>query len=655
MRNKGWGLIAAISLLIIVAGILVIFFVSINNGSRSPVTSQGAVASNENPPQTTASQTQAIATATSTILAPTATATPVPVPTIKAGVKINGLDVGNLNREAARSALQNQLIADIEQHPLNLSFGDGSWSPSLADLGISFNLEESLDKAFALNTDSPILDVALVAPKIDPTKAKSYLDRIAATVNQTMVEPEVVLGYESGQLQITNSGKMGYQLNYDRTLEAIKAYLPGQKLDSANTPNLLVMQTIAPTISKDEIYNLKSQVQLVVSQPLTITYADKIWTLDQKTLANLLSLAPLKPTKTAAISANSQPATPLLTTSHFSLTISRDNLTGFVANLAKGLDQKPQEGQLGWATDHPIALTQSRNGLTVDVAKSVETLVQHLTADIQANRQTSLVVTILKPSLDTSNLNALGLKEMVGEGVSHYGGSIEARGHNIETGAKYLTGTFIKPHTTFSFLDTIGDISTARGYAQGYSIVADQTVPDVGGGICQVSTTTFRAAFFAGLPIVERHPHAYRVHWYEEMGEPVGFDAAVYEPGLDMRFANPYDTWLYLQAYTQGGYLHVKLYGTKVAGQTIELKASGPSNFKPPLPDKTVIDPALPKGTRQQLDYAQQGLDATITRVVKINGVETRTDKYFSQFAPWGNIYKVGGIPTPTPAPTKKP
>lgn len=651
MRNKGWGLIAAVSLLIIVAGILVIFFSSTNNGARpSTTTNQGAVASDDTAPKAAASQIPAVATANPTLPAPTTTATPVPVPTIKAGVKINGLDVGNLNREAARIALQNQLTADAEQHPLTLSFGDDNWSPTLADLGLSFNLEESLDQAFALNTAASTLDVALATSTIDAAKAKSYLDKVATTVNQAMVEPEVVLSHESGQLQITNSGKSGYQLDYDRTLEAIKTHLSGQKLDAANpASNLLVMQTIAPTISKDEIFNLKAQVQLVVSQPLTITYADKIWTLDQQTLANLLTLTSNKPTKTAAINMSSQPATPLLTTSHFSVTINRDNLMDFVSNLAKGLDQKSQEGQLGWATDHAIALIPSRNGLTVDVAKSVEIIVQHLTTDNQANRQTNLVVTTLKPALDTSNLDALGLKEMMGEGVSHYGGSIEARGHNIETGAKYLTGTFIKPHATFSFLDTIGDISAARGYAKGYSIVADQTVPDVGGGICQVSTTTFRAAFFAGLPIVERHPHAYRVHWYEEMSEPVGFDAAVYEPGLDMRFANPYNTWLYLQAYTQGGYLHVKLYGTKVAGQTIELKASGPSNFKPPLADKTVIDPSLPKGTRQQLDYAQQGLDATITRVVKINGVEARSDKFFSQFAPWGNIYKVGGIPTPAP------
>lgn len=342
---------------------------------------------------------------------------------------------------------------------------------------------------------------------------------------------------------------------------------------------------------------------------------------------------------------NAQPGQPTT----FSFVVKQDYVKNFVAGLAKGINQDPVDGKIGW-DGKLVAKVQSKEGLQLALDKSVDAIMQRI--NDPNNRTAQLVVDVRKPALDTSNLDAFGIKEIIGEGVSHFGGSIEARGHNIEVGASYLTDTFIKPHSVFSFLDTVGEISQRRGYSKGYAIVAEQTVPDVGGGICQVSTTTFRAAFFAGLPIVERHEHAYRVHWYEEMDQPVGFDAAVYQPGSDMKFENPYDTWLYLQAYTSGGYLHVRLWGTKIPGQTVELKASGPKNFVPAKPDRTEIDPSLPPGVKKQVDYAQKGLDADITRIIKINGQVVKTSVFPSHFEAWSNIFMVGPpLPTPKPAP----
>jgi vancomycin resistance protein YoaR len=252
---------------------------------------------------------------------------------------------------------------------------------------------------------------------------------------------------------------------------------------------------------------------------------------------------------------------------------------------------------------------------------------------------------VRQPQIDSNKLDALGLKEVIGEGVSHFGGSAIERSTNIQVGAKYLNGALIKPHSTFSFLGQIGEISEKRGYMKGYAIVADQTVPDVGGGICQVATTTFRAAFYSGMPVVERHEHAYRVSWYEELGEPVGFDAAVYEPGVDFKFENSSDYWMAISAFVKNGNLYVQVWGTKPAGQTVELVKGQITNQKPAPPDRTEVDKTLAPGTKKQVDYAHPGLDTSITRVIKINGIEQKRDVFNSHFQAWPNIFKVGPAP----------
>ena len=124
-------------------------------------------------------------------------------------------------------------------------------------------------------------------------------------------------------------------------------------------------------------------------------------------------------------------------------------------------------------------------------------------------------------------VNDLGVKELVGSGYSTYSGSIENRVFNVSHGASKINGVLIPPGETFSFNKTVGDITAATGFKQAYVIKSGRTVLDDGGGICQVSTTLFRAALNAGLPIVNRTAHAYRVGYYEQ-GFPPGIDATIY-------------------------------------------------------------------------------------------------------------------------------
>ena len=129
-----------------------------------------------------------------------------------------------------------------------------------------------------------------------------------------------------------------------------------------------------------------------------------------------------------------------------------------------------------------------------------------------------------------------------------------ARLQNIEAASKQFYGLLIPPNTTFSMGDAIGNISLDNGYAEALIIYNGKTITGVGGGVCQVSTTLFRTAFFAGYPIVERNAHAYRVYYYEQTAngtDPLmaGLDATVYFPLVDLKFTNDRPYWLLMETY----------------------------------------------------------------------------------------------------------
>lgn len=231
---------------------------------------------------------------------------------------------------------------------------------------------------------------------------------------------------------------------------------------------------------------------------------------------------------------------------------------------------------------------------------------------------------------------ALGVRELIASGESALHGSPPERVHNIRLAASKLNGVIVPAGATFSFLKELGEISKEAGYQEGLIIESDQTVPGVGGGVCQVSTTMFRAAFWAGLPIVQRHQHRYRVGYYEQHDEPVGFDAAVYAPWQDLKWTNDTGRPIVIQAeYDLVGHLYFKLYGVK-PDRKVELRADRPANVVqagPPLPDSP--DPRLARGVRKQVEFAVAGMDTNILRLLHGSDGSERVDSFASKFVPW--------------------
>ena len=185
------------------------------------------------------------------------------------------------------------------------------------------------------------------------------------------------------------------------------------------------------------------------------------------------------------------------------------------------------------------------------------------------------------------------------------------------------------------------DVSTEEGFEEAFIIYNGRTIEGVGGGVCQVSTTAFQAAFYAGFPILERVPHAYSVGYYE-VGEGIGMDATVYSPIVDMKFQNdtPYHLLIETSVNASQGQITFRFYSTS-DGRTVQKDGPYVENIVPHGPPIYEENPTLTPGTVKQVDYAQDGKDVTVYRIVYRDGEVLYRDTFFSQYIPWQAIYQV--------------
>jgi vancomycin resistance protein YoaR len=267
----------------------------------------------------------------------------------------------------------------------------------------------------------------------------------------------------------------------------------------------------------------------------------------------------------------------------------------------------------------------------------------------------------VKPAVtDDKTGDQLGIHELVQSTTTYFYGSSTARIQNITTAASRFHGLLVAPGETFSMAQALGDISLDNGYAEALIILGNQTIQGVGGGVCQVSTTLFRTAFFAGYPINERHPHAYRVGYYEEKSngasdpKMAGLDATVFVPLVDFKFTNDTPYWLLMETYVKGYSLTWKFYSTS-DGRSVDWTTTGPTNTVPAPAPLYRENPDLAQGQINQVDYAAEGADITVTRTVTKNGNTYLQDQFVTHYAPWQAVYEYGpgtqGIPTSQPTP----
>ena len=399
--------------------------------------------------------------------------------------------------------------------------------------------------------------------------------------------------------------------------------LINQQIAQANFVALeLPLIHLSPLLTEEEIDNTRLRAERFLNKKLTLKEKDDFWELGEKELIDLLS---------------------------FTNGFKEDEIRNWAKELAIIINHLPQNATFTFTEGRVTEFKAAKEGKKLDEEQTVDLIIQSLEELEKGQEQATinLPINTSQPIIKTADVNSLGIKELVGKGTSYFKGSIASRIHNIKLASSRLNGLLIPPGETFSFNQSLGEVSLATGYQEAYIIKEGRTVLGDGGGVCQVSTTLFRAALDAGLPIIERKAHAYRVSYYEQ-NSPVGRDATVFAPTADLKIENDTPAYLLIQTSinTKSSLLVFELYGAS-DGRSISLSKSRIWDQAPPPPDLYQDDPTLPIGQIKQIDWKSWGAKVAFDYKVERGGEVLQNQTFYSHYRPWQAIYLRGTGPIP--------
>jgi vancomycin resistance protein YoaR len=315
----------------------------------------------------------------------------------------------------------------------------------------------------------------------------------------------------------------------------------------------------------------------------------------------------------------------------------------FKAYLAKDIasvvDKSPIEAKFKVDNGRVTEFQNGQDGLTLDLESSFAKIASQMAlSNLPAQAGQIDLVVKLEPTLtNAGNLNDFGIKQIIGVGSSTFSGSPVNRRHNIKVGSDAINGLLIKPGEEFSLIKALGAIDGSTGYLPELVIKDNKTIPEFGGGLCQVGTTMFRTVIASGLPVTMRQNHSYRVAYYE----PAGTDATIYDPWPDFRFINDTPTYILIQTKISGDILIFEFWGTP-DGRLVEKTKPTIYNIVKPEPAKIIETLDLKPGQKKCTEHAHNGADAYFDYKVTYPDGLIKEKRFSSHYVPWQEVCLLG-------------
>lgn len=512
-------------------------------------------------------------------------------------------------------------IAQRLQSKLDLNLNGEKYTVDLSNASAKIKSDKAINEAFEIGRSGPWLkkisqqlSLIIFGKIIIPETSISLEDqaeKIDREIYQKPKDAAIEIKNSTPAEIVITEGRDGLELDKEGLKKLLTDYIIfGESSDT------LPVKVVSPKITTQRASLAKMYLEDVSLEPIKLEFNKEVWVVDSRTLLSLLNLE------------NSGGL------------IDTEKVKNYLSGASETINQPVQEGQFDFdpVNSRVTEFKPSQEGRELDIEKTI-TLIS-LAMEEKRARNISLPVNVTKPKIQTEDVNDLGIKELLGRGISHFAGSIPNRIYNVNLTASRINGVLIPPGEIFSFNSTIGEVSATTGYKQAYVIKSGRTVLDDGGGVCQDSTTLFRAVLNAGLPVLSRTAHAYRVGYYEQ-GFPPGLDATVFAPSVDFRFKNDTPAHILIQAYTLGTTLYVDLYGTS-DGRISTISKPVILNSTPPPPEVRQDDPTLAKGEVKQVEYSAWGANVTFTRTVTRNGETLINETFKSSYKPWAPLFLVG-------------
>ena len=557
------------------------------------------------------------------------------------GLSVAGTDLSGLTLEDASAQLAQKL-----SYPENgriIFQGEQIWIAKPSELGLYLDPQTSALAAYNFGRQGGYLsrlasrfrawNSGIDLPPLliyDQRVAYRYVSSIAAQLFIPTREATLSI---TGTEVVAVPGQVGRMVDIEATLAPLEAQLRS------------LADGLLPVVIRDappQILDASQQAEIarrILSAPLSIQIEGTQegdpgpWVFDQQTLAGMVTIGRLETPEGA----------------RYQVGLNAESLRGFLQGIAAELERQPENARFIFndETRQLEVIQPAVIGRRLNVDATILAINQQVA---EGQHTISLAFDYQDPAvLDNATAEQLGIRELIRSESSFFYGSSAARIQNIQTSAARFHGVLVPPGATFSMGEVLGDVSLDNGYAEALIIFGNRTIQGVGGGVCQVSTTLFRTVFFSGYPINERHPHAYRVSYYEQTASGnvnpkfAGLDATVFVPVVDFKFTNDTPYWLLMETYVNVGARRLtwKFYSTS-DGRTVDWDTTGLQNVVEAPEPLYQENPDLDKGEIKQVDWAADGADVTIYRTVNRGDQVYLQDTFSTHYLPWRAVYEYG-------------
>ncbi len=544
-------------------------------------------------------------------------------------VYIDGQLVSGKTKAEAAEILKS-VNAPTADYSITLKVDDISLASSSSQLARSVDSTQALEDAYKVGRadwwTQGIWRLLFTQPKkiefsshktLDKEKVTEFVTEFSKKVNIPGEEPKATLLYsESPNSLRISPGKIGREVMTEKTIEIVQVFGPHE-----TTAFAVPVASTSTKLSEAEVTQALERGKKVVGKQLVFRADNVTEHITDQDLVTLL---------------------------HLPNGYAEQKIHAIVDKWGETINRPAQEAELEYDKQTLVVskFLPPRKGLALNSAETYKQFVdnlQKLEDSEEKKIEVQLAVTETAPQKDLAETNDLGIKERVGFGESQYYHSIPNRIHNVALTAKKVNNIIVKPGEEFSFNNVLGEVSGATGFRQAYVIKNGRTELGDGGGVCQVSTTLFRALLNGGLNITKRKPHSYRVSYYELNAKP-GIDATVFAGEVDLRFINdtPGHILIHTQTDSEKLYMTVELFGTS-DGRSAEIIEHKTWDFVGAPAPLYIDDPTIPRGRIRQIDFAASGIKASFKNVIKDkSGNIMRTDEYFSNYRPWRAVFLRG-------------
>lgn len=558
------------------------------------------------------------------------------------GIKIDDISLGGLTKTQASNIISGKFKTTYEKG-FTFSFDNGQKTITDPDQKIlSLNLESAINKAFEYGRSGAwwqnyikVLSAPVISKKIsldyrlDKELLKEKLQAEFSSHEKPSKDASFVVEIKNEknkeyELTVSPSTTGGITFNYDLAIEELE-----NEIKNLNNPDIkLASKNDRPRITTEIAEELKIKFdELAAIDDIQFLYQDESWPIKWSDYIHWLQLG---------LNDSEKPT----------ILLNKEMLDGQLKSIAQNINQDPVDAKLQIKDGRVTEFQASQNGQIVDVEESYKKINEELT--INGNPSISLIVETKEPEITMDSTNDLGIKERIGYGWSDFSGSPANRRHNIGVGSASMHGVIVAPGEEFSLVKNLGPVDGEHGYLPELVIKENETIPEYGGGLCQVATTMFRAALDSGLKITQRRNHAYRVSYYE----PAGTDATIYIPSPDVRFLNDTKHHILIQTKLWGNNLQFEIWGTD-DGRTVSFEGQevvdSIRNLKPkifnvtaPGPAKEIPTTELAPGKKKQTESAHYGADTVFYRTVTLADGTEEKETWSSHYVPWQAVFLVG-------------